>query len=136
MPEPGLKLRVGLSVHDGGSVELMQTKPVLGPNAGRLWKRRAADVSSGTSDIRQVSHRLQGDYRMRKRVLATGRSPRRALAQSRGDRRKGGDVDAVLARFGNQRQRVGTLAHAGQGPQQCRARAAAAVRYHRPRRIL
>ena len=40
------------------------------------------------------------------------------LTQPRGDGRKGGDVDAVLGGFGNKRERVGSLAHAGQSPQQ------------------
>ena len=38
------------------------------------------------------------------------------LAEPGGNRGKAGDVDAVLRGFGNQRQRVGAFAHAGQGP--------------------
>ena len=48
------------------------------------------------------------------------------LTQPRCDGRKAGDVDAVLGGFGDQRERVGPLAHTGQSPKQRRAGSTAA----------
>ena len=69
------------------------------------------------------------------RYLRKGFSPAAVLAQPRRDGRKAGDVDAVLGGFADERERVGPLAHAGQGPQQRRAGSAAAMRHDRRRSI-
>ena len=63
-------------------------------------------------DAKLRKYRFPGD------TSEKGFSPAAVLAQAHCDGRKAGDVDPVLGGFGDQRERVVTLAHAGQGPQQ------------------
>ena len=93
------------------------------PSRGPLARRPQDDGQHNG-----IKEKRRSEERSAERVSKDPDCDRKELSVPGGDRRQGGDVDAVARRFGDQRERVGALAHARQGPQQGRAGAAAAMR--------